>query len=127
MPRSHPSDRHRKRKVLPPDPQPWNGARRRPAERPRHESAEPEEPEEGRDPAQTGAAIAAESWGEVIEVRPDDSVDGDFNGAPELEALDRTEQWEGVDALDAMEGRYAEISNESSAPEEVLAEVIAAR
>lgn len=112
------------RSQLPPDPEPWESARRQPAERPRHEGAQPEDTD---DPAQASEAIAAESWGEVIEVRPDDAVDGDFNGAPELEGIERTEKWEGVDALEGMEGLDAEMQRESSAPEEVLADAVAAR
>jgi hypothetical protein len=107
----------------PPDPEPWEG-RRPPAERPRHERAQPEDPE---DPAETSAAIAAESWGETVELRSGDSVDGDFNGAPELEALGRTDAWEGVDMLDAMEGREVEALRESTAAEEVLADAVADR
>lgn len=126
MPQNRSTEASARRKRRAPAPEPWEGARRRPAERPRHESAQPD-PREESDPAQTSGAIAAESWGEVIEVCPDESVDGDFNGAPELESLDRTERWQGVDALEGMAGRDAELPSESSAPEEVLAEVVAAR
>jgi hypothetical protein len=105
----------------PPDPEPWVG-RRPPSERPRHERAQPEDPD---DPAETAAAIAAESWGETVELRGDESVDGDFNGAPELEAL--TEDPEGVDLLDAMEGREVEALRESTVAEEVLADAVADR
>jgi hypothetical protein len=107
-----------------PDPEPWKDARKPPAERPRHERAQPENPE---DPAEASAAIAAESWGETVELRSTDSVDGDFNGAPELEALERTDAWEGVDMLDAMEGREVEEIRESTAAEEVLADAVAER
>jgi hypothetical protein len=108
----------------PSDPEPWDPVRKPPAARPRHEHAQPEDPE---DPAEASAAIAAESWGEAIEVRADDGVDGDFNGAPELEALEQSKQWEGVDLLDAMEGREVEAVRETTAAEEVLAEAVAAR
>jgi hypothetical protein len=107
----------------PRDPEPWE-SRKPPSERPRHESAQPEEPE---DPAQTSAAIAAESWGEVIEVRDGETVDGDFNGAPELAALAETQNWEGVDTLEGMEGVEAEALPESRAPDELLADAIADR
>jgi hypothetical protein len=112
-----------RRGAPPADPEPWEG-RRPPSERPRHERAQPEDPE---DPAETSAAIAAESWGETVELRSGDSVDGDFNGAPELEALGRTDSWEGVDTLDAMEGREVEALRESTAAEEVLADAVADR
>jgi hypothetical protein len=113
-----------------PDPQPWEGARRRPADRPRHERAQPED---ARDPEQTNAAIAAESWGEVVEVKvevegaQDDTVDGDLNGAPELEGLEETQGWEGADVLEVMETGEREITITSTAPEQVLAEAIADR
>lgn len=107
-----------------PDPEPWEPVRKPPAERPRHENAQPEDPD---DPAQAGAAIEAESWGETVELRKEDTVDGDFNGAPELEALERSDAWEGVDTLDAMEGREVETARETSAAKEVLAEAVAAR
>jgi len=124
MPRSQTPEHARERKRLPSDPEPWEGARRPPAERPRHENAEPEDTA---DEAETSEAIAAESWGEVVEVRPEDAVDGDFNGNPELEGLEQTERWEGVDVLQGMEGREGEMPLESGAPEEVLAEAVAAR
>ena len=108
-----------------PDPEPWEEARRRPAERPRHESAQPEESAD--DPAESSAAIAAESWGEVIEVAADETVDGDFNGAPELAGLEDTRNWEGSDALDAMRGAEAEAARENASAEEVLADVVAQR
>jgi hypothetical protein len=65
--------------------------------------------------------------GEQVEVGRDESVDGDFNGNPQLEGLDQTDQWVGVDALHGMIGRDAELQTESSGPKEVLAEAIAAR
>jgi hypothetical protein len=106
-----------------PDPEPWEG-RRRPAERPRHEHAEPESPD---DPNETSAAIAAQSWGEVIEVSAGETVDGDFNGAPELAGLEDTRNWEGTDALDAMHGAEAEAARENASAEEVLADVVEER
>jgi len=107
-----------------PDPEPWEEARRRPAERPRHESAQPDESD---DPAESSAAIAAESWGEMIEVPADETVDGDFNGAPELAGLEDTRNWEGSDALDAMRGAEAEAARENASAEEVLADVVEQR
>jgi hypothetical protein len=112
------------RRAAPPDPEPWDPVRKPLGERPRHEHAQPENPD---DPAEASAAIAAESWGETVELRPEDTVDGDFNGAPELEALELSDEWEGVDALDAMEGREVEEIRESTAAEEILAEAVAAR
>jgi hypothetical protein len=107
-----------------PDAQPWEASRKPPAERPRHEGAQPEDPD---DPAEASEAIAAESWGETVELRAGDSVDGDFNGAPELEALERSDELAGVDTLAAMEGREVEAIRETSAAEEVLAEAVADR
>jgi hypothetical protein len=117
-------DRREAQRAAPPDPEPWEAVRKPPADRPRHERAQPEDPD---DPAETSAAIAAESWGETVELGKEDTVDGDFNGAPELEALDRSDAWEGVDTLDAMEGREVEEMRETNTAEEVLAEAVAAR
>jgi hypothetical protein len=124
MPRREPLERKRERKHLSADPEPWKGARRPPEDRPRHESAEPED---SSDPAQASGAIAAESWGEVIETCSDDMVDGDFNGSPERESLDRTQRWAGVDALQGMVGAESELPRESRTPAEVLADAIADR
>jgi hypothetical protein len=108
-----------------PDPKPWENARRRPADRPRHEHDEPEDP---RDPAEASAAIEAESWGEVVEVARDEgSVDGDLNGAPELEALEQTEGWEGADVLEAIGANEQEIPVTTPVPEALLADAIADR
>jgi hypothetical protein len=109
--------------AMPPDSEPWGG-RRRPAERPRHEHAEPEDPS---DPAETSAAIEAESWGEVVEVCGGETVDGDFNGSPELAALEKTRNWDGADVLEGMQGREADALRENKSAEEVLAEAVAAR
>jgi hypothetical protein len=107
-----------------PDPEPWEAGRKPPSQRPRHENAQPDDPT---DPADVAEAIEAESWGETVELRREETVDGDFNGAPELEAIERTENWEGVDTLDAMEGREVEEIRESTAAEEVLADAVADR
>jgi hypothetical protein len=101
---------------------PWKREEAMPRVKPRRR-----EPEDERDPAQTSEPIDSESWGKIVEVCPDDSVDGDFNGQPELESLADTEQWEGVDALQGMEGREKELVREPHAAEEVLAEAVAAR
>jgi hypothetical protein len=98
--------------------------RRRPADRPRREHAEPEDPS---DPAETRAAIEAASWGEVVEVCGGETVDGDFNGSPELAALEKTRNWDGADVLEGMQGREADALRESTSAEEVLAEAVAAR
>jgi hypothetical protein len=110
---------------LPADSEPWD-PRRPPKDRPRHERAEPEDPS---DPAEVAAAIAAEAWGEVVELRPGDDVDGDFNGAPELAALEETREGDGADALDEMEGADARALRESEFPNkaETLEDLVAAR
>jgi hypothetical protein len=120
-----PEDRERVPQGLPVDPEPWN-SRRPPKDRPRHERAQPEDPN---DPAEVAEAIAAESWGEVVEVRAGDDVDGDFNGAPELAALADTRKGEGADSLDEMEGREARSLRERDVPnsEETLEDLVAAR
>lgn len=129
MPRQTEQGRNRgragKRPPAPPDPEPWDEGRRGPGARPRHEAAEPEDSD---DPAQATGAIAAESWGEIVEVEGDETVDGDFNGAPELAGLDETRAWEG-DALEAMEGGDAAEFREGGGrtAEEVLADVVADR
>src|SRR5262245_12169825 len=95
-----------------PDPAPWEKARRPPRDRPRHEAAEIE----SNDPAETSEAIEAEAWGEVVELPRDGTVDGDFNGAPELAAVEENAKWEGSDALDAMEGEASESQRLADAP-----------
>jgi len=107
-----------------PDPEPWEH-RRSPAERPRHENAVAEDAE---DPAETSAAIDAASWGEVVEVNRGDTVDGDFNGAPQLEGLSEVSEG-GADALDAMEGPDAEAMRRRDVPvpEQRLADWVADR
>jgi hypothetical protein len=109
-----------------PDPEPWDDARRPPSERPRHESAVPSPDDE----AETAEAIDAEAWGETVELsRRSGTVDGDYNGAPELEALEENVAWEGSDALDGMEGSASEqirLEDEPSV-EEDLADRVAER
>jgi hypothetical protein len=113
------------REAAPPDPEPW-GHRARPGERPRHESAEPEDPD---DPTETSAAIDAESWGEIVEVAAGDTVDGDFNGAPELAGIEHARARDGADVLDVMEGRDARAQRDDEAPsgEERIEDLIADR
>ena len=48
-----------------------------------------------------------EAYGKVVKVLPGESADGDFNGAPQLEALQESQDWEGADVLDAFRGREA--------------------
>jgi hypothetical protein len=55
------------------------------------------------EPESSGEPIAAEEWGEVIEAARDGTVDGDYNGAPELAAVESSLSWEGRDAVDAAE------------------------
>jgi hypothetical protein len=107
------------------DREPWEHGRS-PGERPRHENAVPEDPD---DPVETSAAIDAASWGEVVEVSPGDTVDGDFNGAPQLEALSEASEDAGADALDAMEGPDAEAMQlrDDPVPEQQLAGLVADR
>lgn len=47
----------------------------------------------------------------IAELANDGDVDGDYNGAPELAALEESQGWNGVDALDAMRGRDAQAAN----------------
>jgi hypothetical protein len=96
-------------------------------DRPRHENAEPDQ-----DPADTGEvidAIDAASFGEIVEIPAGGSVDGDFNGAPELAGLAETQSWEGSDALDAMQGREPDalLASDEALPEEILEDVVADR
>jgi len=52
-----------------------------------------------------------------------DTVDGDFNGAPELAGIEESQGWEGVDTLDALRGREARDANLSPhSPARVLYE-----
>jgi DnaK suppressor protein len=46
-------------------------------------------------------------YGKVIEISEEDSVDGDLNGAPDLAGVPDSEEWDGVDALDALHGTAA--------------------
>lgn len=62
-----------------------------------------------------------------VEVRTSvETVDDDFNGAPELEALEESQDWSGADALEGMEGRE-EPPNEAASATDVLADAVAAR
>jgi hypothetical protein len=92
-------------------------------DRPRHENAEPE------DPAERGSAIDAASFGEIVEVPSGETVDGDFNGAPELAGLADTHRWEGGDALDAMQGAGpdARLAGDEATSAEVLEDLVADR
>jgi hypothetical protein len=96
---------------------------RRAKDRPRHENAEAE------DSADTPAAIDAASFGEVVEVARGETVDGDFNGSPELEGLANTRSWEGGDALDAMQGIEPDalLARDEALPEEMLEDLVADR
>jgi hypothetical protein len=96
-------------------------------DRPRYENSEPDD-----DPAKTGEstdAIDAASFGEIVEIPAGGSVDGDFNGAPELAGLAETQSWEGSDALDAMQGAGADalLASDEALPEEILEDVVADR
>ena len=81
----------------------------------------PDRPREREDLEQTPDPELVETGGET--------VDGDFNGAPALEALERTSAWEGTDVLEAMEGREAEAVRDADVADadEVLADVVAER
>jgi hypothetical protein len=60
---------------------------------------------------------------------PRETVDGDFNGAPQLASVEDSARWEGSDALDGMEGEAAEgqrLADEPSIVEE-LADRVAER
>jgi DnaK suppressor protein len=46
-------------------------------------------------------------YGDVVKVSDDESVDGDLNGAPDLAGVRDSEEWDGVDALDALHGAGA--------------------
>jgi hypothetical protein len=59
--------------------------------------------------------------------RKRNSVDGDFNGAPELASLDESKSWSGVDALEGMEGRDRERPERATTAADVLAEAVAVR
>jgi hypothetical protein len=44
-----------------------------------------------------------EDWGDVVEIARSGTVDGDYNGAPDLAAVEESRSWEGRDAVDAAE------------------------
>lgn len=50
-------------------------------------------------------------YGEMVEVGDGEDVDGDFNGAPELAGVEKSQEWTGIDVLDAMQGEGAEALN----------------
>jgi RNA polymerase-binding transcription factor DksA len=54
-----------------------------------------------------GEPYEVEAYGRVVKVPAGKSADGDFNGAPQLEALQESEDWEGADVLDGFRGREA--------------------
>jgi hypothetical protein len=64
---------------------------------------------------ETTAAIDAESWGKLIEVPAGETVDQDWNGAPELQGIDETRSWDG-DVVDAMVGPDADAQRASDTP-----------
>jgi hypothetical protein len=61
--------------------------------------------------------------------RKNETVDGDFNGAPALAGIVESEQWEGSDALDAMQGIEPDVRLEGDEPlpEEMLEDLVADR
>src|SRR5262245_22189955 len=73
-------------------------------------------------------AIDPQSWGKVIELEAGDTVDPDWNGAPELEGMAETRRWEG-DVVDAMEGPDADAQRASDVPtaEQALEDALAER
>jgi|GEM_PF-77878 len=75
------------------------------------------------EPEPTGA----ETYGEVVEIAQEDTVDGDYNGAPELAGLDETRMWEAVDVLDAMQTRGAGREGETPSSAAVLEDLVAER
>jgi hypothetical protein len=85
----------------------------------RHEYAEPE--------AGGGEAIEAAVWGQRIEILRDETVDGDFNGAPELAGIEASQDWEGVDVVHVMERGDAGSDREDRSLAAVLEERVAAQ
>jgi hypothetical protein len=79
----------------------------------RQESAEIPEP------------IGTPDWVEATELQGGETVDPDWNGAPELEGLDETRKWDG-DVVDAMVGPDADAQRASDTPttEQALEEVL---
>jgi hypothetical protein len=61
--------------------------------------------------------------------RKNETVDGDFNGAPALAGVLDSEQWEGSDALDAMQGVEpdARLASDEPLAEEMLEDLVADR
>jgi hypothetical protein len=51
--------------------------------------------------------VIAAAWGDRADGPAVETVDGDYNGAPELAGLDESRDWEAADVLDAMEGAEA--------------------
>jgi hypothetical protein len=65
------------------------------------------------DEALESEPVEAETYGEVVELGPGETVDGDWNGAPELAGLDESREWTGVDALAGMRGPDAQETDRS--------------
>jgi hypothetical protein len=93
-----------------------------------HGELAPEDGPEPADPMVAGPPIAAETYGQVVPVRPGDEADPDWNGAPELEGVEETEEWSG-DVLEAMQGREAQAQRDSDEPptSELLAGLVEER
>jgi hypothetical protein len=98
---------------------------RQPGDIPPDQSVETESPD---DQGMTTESIDAEALGDAESSR-DSTVDGDFNGSPELEAFEENVAWEGSDALDGMEGSASEQVRLGDEPtiEETLADRVAER
>jgi hypothetical protein len=77
----------------------------------------------------TPEPIDAARWGEIDEIDPGETVDGDFNGAPALAGVEETQRWEGSDVLDAMRGAEpdARLAADEPVPEEMLEDLLADR
>jgi RNA polymerase-binding transcription factor DksA len=74
-----------------------------------HREPDVQESDRGYDEAtHQGAPYEQEVYGRVVDASSSESVDGDPNGAPELESLQESETWEGADVLDALHGPDAQ-------------------
>ena len=73
--------------------------------------------------------LAGDGWDDVTELARSGTVDGDFNGAPDLASVEESRVWEGRDAVDAAERTEAGDPGRASEPSDTadLADRVAQR
>lgn len=59
--------------------------------------------------------------------RPGETVDGDFNGSPELAGVEASQDWEGADVVEMMERTTSTTARDDQPQQDLLEEEVAAR